>query len=76
MGLLTPTYDGKTRPPSATGSFINLVLAIAMLIFIAIAVGSGGGATLVNIFGFMKQVPGWIWGLLIVIFVFNKWGRR
>ena len=50
---------------------ISLVLAIGLLIIIFVALGSGGISALTNIFKFLAKVPGWVWVIVGVFFLFS-----
>lgn len=53
---------------------VQFVLAGGLLIIIFLALGSGGGKAIANIFSFLAKLPGWVYIVLIVLFIFG--GKR
>jgi len=54
----------------------GLVLALFLGIVLIIFLGGGGISTILKITSVIKQIPGWAWVVLLVIFIFKRWGKK
>ena len=55
----------------SAGLVLALFLAIVLLIFL----GAGGASTIAGASKIIKSIPGWAWVILLVIFIFKRWGK-
>ncbi len=53
----------------------GMVLAIFLGIVLVFFLFGGGASTILGITKFMKQVPVWAWVIVIILFVFRRWGK-
>jgi len=54
---------------------ISMVLAIFLGIVLLIFLGRGGAATISGVTGVISKIPGWAWLIILVIFIFKRWGK-
>lgn len=54
---------------------VGFVSALFFLIVIGFFFFGGGGSTILDVVNVLKEIPAWVWVIIIVIFVFRKWGK-
>ena len=55
---------------------IGLILALFLGIVLLIFLGGGGISSILKITSVIKQIPGWAWVVLLIIFIFKRWGKK
>jgi len=53
---------------------VGTVLAIFLFGFLAL-VFFGGLGKMWEVIGVLKQIPAWVWVIVLVLFVFKRWGK-
>lgn len=55
---------------------LNVGFVLAIFLFLLLGVLFFGGlGKLFEIVGYLKQIPAWVWVILVVVFVFSRWGK-
>ena len=55
---------------------VGLVIALFLGIVLLIFLGGGGVSTILKVTSVMKQIPGWVWVIILIIFIFKRWGKK
>jgi hypothetical protein len=55
----------------SAGFVFALFLGIVLLLFLT----GGGASKILSITKVLGQIPAWVWVILVVVFVFSRWGK-
>ncbi len=55
----------------SVGFIIALFLGIVLLLFLT----GGGASKILSITKVLGQIPAWVWVILLVVFIFSRWGK-
>ena len=51
------------------------VIALFLLLFLALGF-FGSLGKIWEVIGVLKQIPAWVWVIVLVVFVFSRWGKK
>lgn len=55
----------------SVGFVLALFLGIMLLLFLT----GGGASKILSITKVLSQIPAWVWVILIIVFIFSRWGK-
>jgi hypothetical protein len=53
----------------------GMVIALFLLVIAILFFLGGGGGVILDIVKFLKNIPTWGWVILIILFIFRRWGK-
>mgnify|MGYP007070599458 CR=1 FL=1 len=51
------------------------IFAAFLLVVLALFLIFGGASTVIGLTDFLSSIPIWVWGILVVIFIFMRWAK-
>ncbi len=66
----------QAQPKAGFNVSAGLVLALFLGVVLIIFLGGGGISSILKITSVIAKIPGWAWVVLLVIFIFRRWGKK